>query len=93
MRVPEHLGVIVGVQVDEAGGDDQAGGIDLFIGLPRGNAPDRGDQASRDADVAPVPGGAGAVHDHAVADHLVVTHLLPLVGGWRRLAADPGAMP
>ena len=32
-RVPEHLGVVVGVDVDEAGGDHAAGGVELVVAV------------------------------------------------------------
>ena len=38
--VPEELGVVVGVQVDEAGGDQHAGGVDHRVGRRAGIGPD-----------------------------------------------------
>ena len=45
--------VRVGVDVDEARGDDQAGGVDGFTRVPRVDGPDRGDATRRDPDVSP----------------------------------------
>ena len=52
-RVPEHLGVHVGVAVDEAGGDDVALGVDL-VGAPLPDAADGGDAPVAHAHIGPV---------------------------------------
>jgi len=72
-RVPEDLGVHVGVPVDEAGRDDLAVGVDdLARRLP--DAANAGDAAALDADVGAVLGQPGAIHHPAVLDHEVIGH-------------------
>ena len=43
VRVPEDLGVVVGVQVDEARRDDQAVGVEHLVGLVGADLADLGD--------------------------------------------------
>ena len=45
VRVPEDLGVVVGVQIDEAGGDVHAPGVDDLGGLAGVDPADGGDDA------------------------------------------------
>ena len=72
VRIPEHLGVVVRVQVDEAGGDVHAGGVDDLGTLPGIDPADSGDASAGDADVAAHPRCPGAVEDHPVLDDDVV---------------------
>ena len=71
--VPQDLRVVVGVDVDEAGGDDEAVGVDH----PRGVSDGVGDRVTEhdasvtDADVAPVTRRAGAVDDLGAAQEHV----------------------
>ena len=62
--VPHELGVVVGVRVDEAGGDDVAGGVDLVRRCLVDRA-DRDDPSVADPDVGDAPGRTGAVDDGA----------------------------
>ena len=61
-RVPEQLGVVVGVGVDDARGHDQSLGVELggprLVDLAHGD-----DLPVPDADVGPAAGRAGAVDD------------------------------
>ena len=90
-RVPEHLGVVVGVDVDEAGGDDAAGGVD-----DRG-ARVLGDEVVADADDHPVgkrhigatARRAGAVDDGSPMDHGDITHATMIA----LPATPPGSQP
>ena len=50
-RVPLDLRVVVGVQVDEAGRDDQAVRVEHALGARLVDAPDLRDPAAADADV------------------------------------------
>ncbi len=76
--VPEHLGVQVGVPVDEAGRDHLALGVDLVD--PRSADPaDEGDAVADHAHIGPVGAEARAVHHRAVADHQVVCHATSLL--------------
>ena len=70
--VPADLGVVVGVQVDEAGRHDQAVGVDGAVGRALGPAADLGDAAVLDPQVAPEPGHPRAVDDRAALDVDVV---------------------
>jgi len=63
----------MGVQVDEAGRDEQARRIDLAGGVTVEGAEGR-DRAADDGDVAHVGLPAEAVNDGAVADDQVVNH-------------------
>ena len=65
-RVPGELGVVVGVEVDEAGRHHQAGGVDL--GRAGLELVDRDDAAVAHGDVADRTGRAGAVDHEAAAD-------------------------
>ena len=68
--VPEELGVVVRVGVDEAGADGEAGGVD-GLGRLLADVADGDDAAVADADVGSDPGGAGAVdHGAALDDHV-----------------------
>ena len=62
-RIPEDLGVVVGVDVDEAGGDDVTAGIDDVIAAQVRT--DLDDAPTGDGDVGAVTGCAGAVDDGA----------------------------
>ena len=75
-RIPEHLGVVVGVDVDEAGCDDEAAGIELVAA--RQTRPDLRDHTVAHRDVGDAPGSARAVDDRPAPDHHVLGHLLPL---------------
>lgn len=71
--VPEELGVVVGVRIDEAGGEDEPVGVLAGDGL-FGDGPRLGDDddpAAPDTDVGGVRGPAGAVHDGRAADEVV----------------------
>ena len=68
---PDGLTVVVGVQVDEPGGDEQPCRIDL-AGAGAVDAPDRGNPAVGDRDVADERFTSAAVDHGAVADDQVV---------------------
>ncbi len=61
----------VGVGVDEAGRDGEAGRVDHPPGVGAGEVVDGGDGLALHADVGPAARTAGAVHDRATADHQV----------------------
>src|SRR5262245_5949747 len=67
MAIPDRLTVIVGVNVDKAGGDDASFGIDLFRAIAL-EAPDGGDAVAAHGDVALAGSGSGSVHDRPIAD-------------------------
>ena len=75
-RIPEHLGVVVRVDVDEARRDDEAVGVD---GARRGlvDLADRDDAPVAYADVSTAACRSGAVDDAATADEQV-QHGIPL---------------
>ncbi len=67
--VPEELRVVVGVQVDEAGRDEHAGGVDHGVGARGvGAGPDPGDALALDHHVGPDRRRAGPVDDGAAPD-------------------------
>ena len=51
------------MDIDEAGRDDQAGGVDAERGIRVGQRTDRGDRVASDADVGVEPGAARAIDD------------------------------
>ncbi len=73
-RVPADLPVVVGVDVDESGRDDLAGGVDGLGGIAfqrrtaRPAAPNLDDLAVLDGDVGVESVRAGAVDDGATGD-------------------------
>jgi hypothetical protein len=69
--VPRGLAVVVGVDVDEAGGDQQAVGVDRAPGGAVDLA-DGGDHPVGDGDVGGAGRGTGAVDDGAAADDQVM---------------------
>ena len=77
-RVPEQLGVVVGVRVDDPRRHHQALGVELG-GPAVGDLADRHDPAVLHADVGPPGGASGAVDDPAVADDVVEHGLRPLL--------------
>ena len=87
--VPEQLGVVVGVQVDEAGRDQQAAGVDDRVGLGRRAVVRRdGDHAvALDEDVGPDGRRTGAVDHRPAADRC--RHVPPLA---RRPARRPAPL-
>ena len=58
----------MGVGVDDPGGHDEAGGVDLVGGAGAVEVGEPGDVPVADPDVDPAAGQAVAVHDLAVAD-------------------------
>jgi hypothetical protein len=66
------------VDVDEAGRDEGAVGVDLVAGRTV-DPPDLGDHAAGDGDVGCPRRGAGAVDDRAAPDDQIVHRTLPLV--------------
>src|ERR1019366_1106250 len=74
-RVPHRLAVVMRVEVDEAGRDGHAAGVDL-IGAGAGDGSshgaDRGDLAVLDGDVGDERGAAIAVHHGSAADDDIV---------------------
>src|SRR5690606_19448797 len=68
LRIPGHLRVVVGVDVDEAGRDQLAARVDL-LAAGREIGIDGDDLAVTDPDVGATPGGAGSVDHRAAANH------------------------
>ena len=65
----------VRLDVDEAGGDDEAARVHALAGVRFAQRPwgsDASDPVARDRDIAVEPGVAGAVHDAAPFDHDIV---------------------
>ncbi len=81
--VPAHLSVVVGMDVDESGGHDSAGGIDGFgrvtgqCGVVRTAPMYLDDLAVLDRDVGGEPVRTGAVDDSAAGDFQIEHVLLP----------------
>ena len=67
-RIPSDLGVVVGVQIDEAGRDNQSISIDDPFGETLRPTPELRDLAVFDPDVAAVARDPGAVDDGAAFD-------------------------
>jgi hypothetical protein len=77
-RVPEELGIVVRVRIDEAGGDHLAASLDdlgrAAIDPSAVDGSDRGDQATGDANVGSVGRQTRAVYDQPVSNDQVVVH-------------------
>ena len=71
--VPDDLGVVVGVDVDEAGADDLAGGVDR-AGRVLGGVAEGHDLAVLDGDITDEAGPPRPVDDRATGDLEVVGH-------------------
>ena len=71
VRVPEELGVVVGVDIDEAGGYDEAVSVEGLGRLFIDGAAERDDPTIADTDIALDARGSGAVDDGAAADEVV----------------------
>ena len=72
--IPEHLRVVVGVDVDEPRRHDLARGVELPRAVGVELRPDLHDAPALDRDVGGVAGRAGAVDDGAAPDHDVGAH-------------------
>jgi len=68
VRVPEQLRVVVRVQIDEAGGDDEAVGVHDARTLVGIDMADFGDDARTYADVGPVAGNPSSIDDGSILD-------------------------
>ena len=78
--VERHLPVVMGVMVDEAGGDDAAAGV--YLARSRAVQTSHGSDAPvHDADVGDLWGVAGAVHDEAALDEQIERHRIPPPSG------------
>src|SRR5262249_5190194 len=64
-RVPSDLCVIMSVQVDEAGRDNESIGVDNLLGKPRRSAANLCDLAILDVDIAAIARDAGTVDNGA----------------------------
>ena len=87
-RVPRDLAVVVGVHVDEAGRDDEAGGVELFSTRLVDGA-DGGDAAVVDGDVGEHGGSPATVDHRSVADHEIVHVAFPPKGRHPEAARRP----
>ncbi len=90
--VPKHLGVHMGVAVDEAGRHHMALGVDYLIRGLAVKLADGGDSAVADGDIGAVTRRAGAVDHGAALDDEIVSHLFPPIGcpiSGARIAAAP----
>ncbi|MEZ5225494.1 MAG: hypothetical protein R2710_02170 [Acidimicrobiales bacterium] len=78
-RVPEDLGVVVRVDVDEAGGDDASGGVDpvRLVDAGRQVGTDLDDATVLDGDVGPEPRASRAVDDGPTVNDQPVRHVRP----------------
>ena len=74
--VPGGLAVVVGVDVDETGSDQQPVGIDL-LAAGGGHRPDGGDRPAVDGHVGRLGLAAQAVRHHPAPNHQIVCHANP----------------
>src|SRR5581483_6066509 len=80
---PGDLAVVMGVDVDKAGRDQLAPGVDLFPALACDLA-DLADAAVLDGDIAFTEIAAASVGDGAAADHEVMSHgVSSRLSSWR----------
>jgi len=87
LGVPGGLAVVVGVDVDKTGGDDQPGGVDLTsTGADFIRFDDGADGVAVDGDIGAAGSGPGAIDDGSTPDHqvmhgrLLVRRPLPVAG-------------
>ena len=79
-RIPVDLGVVVRVEIDEAGSDDGPIGINDLVRGSLGPSAHLGDTSVLDPKIAPILRCTGAIDDGPVLDvDVVVGHKLPLV--------------
>ena len=78
--IPEHLGVHMGMPVDETRRHNVALGIDLDA-TTFGDPPDRGDAIAHHANIGSVGPKSRAINDCPASDHDVVGHQTPLTSG------------
>ena len=71
--IPEQLGVVVGVQVDEARRDMQAAGVDDAARVRAVEMADLGDHPVLDGDVGSIARGPRAVEDEPILDYQVIS--------------------
>ena len=82
--VPEYLGVVVGVKVNETRGHDQALGVQFTVRGAAVKTADLDDSPVFDGDVAHVTGCTGAVDDGPASDDdVVVRHAFPPISVFR----------
>ena len=79
MQTDQRLAVAV--QVDEAGRDDEAGGVDLALRRAQIGA-DGGDGAAGDRHIADLVEAGFGVDHAAISDQQVVCHVSPLEKGF-----------
>jgi hypothetical protein len=91
-RVPGCLAVVMGVDIDPAGGDEEPVGGELAPRRP-GLAADRGDDPAVDRDIAAEARPPGAVEDGAAADDDVVHRMLLPIARNEHAAAPGPAQP
>ena len=91
--VPDRLAVVMSVDIDVAGGDEVAGGVDL-LRAGAVDLADGGDAAIGDGEVAGIAGRTGAVDDAAVADdEIVCGHVAPRQNACRELRGIAALRP
>ena len=75
IRVPVQLGIIVGVQVDTAWGDNQPPGIQHLCGIAGVQTAHFGNLPIFDANVTPVAWYTGAIDNCAIFDNdIILSH-------------------
>ena len=85
MAVPGRLAVIMGVQIDEAGRDDLAFGVDLLLATPLGFGLDRDDAVTRNHDIGFI--GFAAVTVDVTGNYRLIW-LFPAVTGLAHAAVN-----
>lgn len=74
-RVPQDLGIVMGVYIDETRRHDRAVGVDGLLRVI-GRIAKRHDRSIGHADIAAIAGAPGAVHNRAAGDFKVVRQTL-----------------
>src|SRR5262249_22567360 len=67
-RIPANLGVVMGMEIDETGGDDETVSIDRLAGQARHSSAKMGDSAVPDPDVASVARDACSIDNCSAFD-------------------------
>src|SRR5262249_17092107 len=90
-RVPADLGVVMRMEVDEAGGDDQPLGINHLVGDAVWPAADLGDSPILDPHVTPEARHPRAIYNRSTLDvDVILGHVHPRLGVVSQFPPDTG---
>src|SRR5262249_23302394 len=68
VRVPENLGIIMSMEIDESRRDNHARGVDLAAGVGAVDSADSGNDTVFDSDIAAKARHPRSIDDHSIFD-------------------------